>query len=159
MYKNIFILIILSFVFTACGTMKVYVNPNSSYSKKNPITINQANDDKSGTLGELQYLLQSNGYKLMSYAAAKKSFNLDTDVQNNSIRSEITNNTTFKSIYVLNLDYSYYWDMFYFSYTNFSATITDLESGEIVMTANFRGDRSCSSVLEEFVKKMSTVIK
>jgi len=146
-------------VFTSCGTMNVFVNPDSTYSKKNPITINQSSDDASGTLGELQFLLQSNGYKLMSYGAAKKALNLDTESNDQSFHGEITNTVSFNSVYVIDLNYTYYYDMLYYAYRSFSATITDLKTGEIVMTANFRGDRSCRSVLKELVGKMNTVIK
>lgn len=158
--KNILLFTaILSFVLSSCGTMKVYVNQETTYSKKNPITINQSSDDNSGTLGELQFLLQSNGYKLMSYGAAKKALNLDTESQTGTFHGEITNSTTFNSVYVLDLNYSYYYDMFYYAYTSFSATITDLKTGEIVMTAHFRGDKSCKAVLNELVTKMNSVIK
>ena len=139
--------------------MKVYVNQESTYTKKNPITINKSLDDDSGTLGELQFLLQSNGYKLMSYGAAKKALNLDTQSQNGTFHGEITNSTTFNSVYVLDLNYSHYWDALYYAYTNFSATITDLKTGEIVMTAHFRGDKSVQAVLKELVTKMNSVIK
>lgn len=59
----------------------------------------------------------------------------------------------------MDIDYSYYDDLFYFAYTNFSATITDLRTGEIIMTANFRGDKSCRAVLQEFVDNLNKVIK
>ncbi len=160
--KNRFALIFtisLSCIMSSCGTMKVFVNQESTYSKKNPITINQVPDDNSGTLGELQYLLQSNGYKLMSYGAAKKALNLDTENQNNSFHGEITNTTSFNSVYVLDLNYSYTGDLGGYYYYNFSATITNLKTGEIVMTANFSGYKTCQAVLKELVAKMNTVIK
>lgn len=150
---------ILCFVLSSCGTMKVYVNQETTYSKKNPITINQSSDDNSGTLGELQFLLQSNGYKLMSYGAAKKALNLDTESQTETFHGEITNTTTFNSVYVLDLNYSYTWDLGGYYYTNFSANITDLETTEIVMTANFRGYKTCKAVLKDLVTKMNKVIK
>jgi hypothetical protein len=149
----------ISCLLLSCGSMRVYVNQDTIYSRKNPITINQSSDDNSGTLGELQFLLQSNGYKLMSYGAAKKAFNLDSQTQSGSYHGEITNTTTFNSIYVMDLNYSYYYDLLYWAYTSFSATITDLKSGEIIMTANFRGDKSVRAVLNELVKKMNAVIK
>ena len=156
--RLIFILSIF-LIFSSCGTMNVFVNTDSTYSKKNPITINQSSDDPSGTLGELQFLLQSNGYKLMSYGVAKKALNLDTESKNESFHGEITNTVSFNSVYVVDLNYTYYYDMLYYAYRSFSATITDLKTGEIVMTANFRGDKSCRAVLKELVAKMNSVIK
>ena len=92
----------------------------------------------------------------MSYSAAKKSLNID-DVSNT--RTELTNTVAFNSIYVLDLDYTYYYDVFYFAYRNFSATITDMRTGEIIMTANFRGDKGCRAVLNELINKMNKVIR
>lgn len=143
----------------SCGSMNVYVNQESTYSKKNPITINKATDDNSGTLGELQFQLQSNGYKLMSYGAAKKALNLDSKSEKDSTHNELTNSITFNSIYVLDLNYVYYYDSFFFAYRSFSATISDLKTGEIVMTANFRGDKACRAVIRDLVTKMNEVIK
>lgn len=151
-------LIIISFMVTSCGTMRVYVNHDSSYSRKNPITI-ISESDESGALGELQFQLQSNGYKLMSMTAAKKALNLDTDISSNSVHSEFTNTTTVRSVYVLEMNYSYYWDTFYYAFTNFSATITDLETGEIIMTGIFSGDKSVRSVITELVNEMNKVIR
>lgn len=157
--KKILFLCLTSLLLISCGSVKVHVNTDNSYSRKNPITINQASDDASGTLGELQYLLQSNGYRLMSYGAAKKAFNLDSNHNYQSQHSEITYTKEFNSVYVMEIDYSYYYDLFYYAFTRFSATITDLESGEIIMTAHFRGDKSCKAVLNEFIKKLNSIIK
>ena len=62
-------------------------------------------------------------------------------------------------MYVLDINYSYYYDLFHNAYTNFSATITDLSTGEIIMTATFRGNKSVRSVLNELVQKMNKVIR
>ncbi|MDR2407429.1 MAG: hypothetical protein LBE13_04870, partial [Bacteroidales bacterium] len=149
--KLIFALAGLSLLLLSCGTMRVYVNPDATYSRKTPITIinNRHADNGTGTLGELQFLLQSNGYKLISYSTAKKALNLDTESRDDAFHGEITNSTTFNAAYVLDLNYSYYYDVFYWAYTNFSATITDLRTGEIIMTANFRGNKSVRLVLNE----------
>ena len=144
---------------SSCGSMRVFVNEEHTYSRKNPITINLSTDDETGTLGELQFLLKSNGYKLMSYGSAKKALNLDSQYQNSSTHNEITYSKEFNSIYLMDIDYSYYYDVFYYAYRSFTATITDLRSGEIIMTANFRGDKGCRAVLKEFVDKLNKIIK
>lgn len=157
--KAKFLLLFSTLLLLSCGSVHVFVNEEHTYSRKNPITINLSSDDASGTLGELQYLLKSNGYKLMSYGSAKKALNLDSQYNNSSTHNEITYTKEFNSIYLMDIDYSYYDDLFYFAYTNFSATITDLRTGEIIMTANFRGDKSCRAVLQEFVDNLNKVIK
>ncbi|MBQ2779327.1 MAG: hypothetical protein IJF46_06100 [Bacteroidaceae bacterium] len=157
--KKTLTLLMLSTLLISCGSVKVHVNNDHTYSRKTPITINKAFNDDSDALGELQYLLQSNGYKLMSYGSAKKAFNLDSNYGQSHEHSEITYTHEFNSLYILDLDYDYYFDLFYYAFTRFSATITDLRSGEIIMTAHFRGDKSCKAVLKEFVNKLNSVIK
>ena len=144
---------------SSCGSVRVYVNEEHTYSRKNPITINQSGDDVTGTLGELQFLLKSNGYKLMSYGSAKKALNLDSEDESSSTHNEITYTKEFNSIYLMDIDYTYYYDTFYYAYRSFTATITDLRTGEIIMTAYFRGDKSCRAVLAEFVDNLNKVIK
>ena len=159
--KTMFVLLLIVsgfLLFSSCGTMQVYVSHDSTYSRNNPITITNTSD-VSGTLGQLQFLLQSNGYKIMSMSAAKKALNLDASYDNSSSHHEITNTTTVNSVYVLEMNYTYYYDAFYYAYRSFSATITDLRSGEIIMTANFRGDKSVDAVLNELVREMNKVIK
>ncbi len=95
----------------------------------------------------------------MSYGSAKKAFNLDSNYGQSSQHNEFTYTQEFNSLYILDLDYHYYYDVFYYAFTRFTATITDLRSGEIIMTAHFRGDKSCKAVLKEFVKKLNSVIK
>lgn len=152
--------ILLTFIISSCGALNVYVNTDTTYTKDTPITIAQSKDDKTGTLGELSSLLHSNGYKLMSYAAAKKAFNLDSSfTDNRNYHSELTNTTQFRSCYILQTNYTYEWELTQCYYHSFSATITDLVSGEVVMTANFRGYNSVSSVLEQLVTEMNKVIQ
>ena len=95
----------------------------------------------------------------MSYGTAKKALNLDSQYGSSSTHNEMTFTKEFNSIYLMDVDYTYYYDLIYYAYTNFTATITDLRTGEIIMTANFRGDKSCRAVLRELVENLNKVIK
>lgn len=158
MKTRLFLLVSVLLLLSSCGSVRVFVNEEHAYSRKNPITINLLSNDESGTLGELQFLLKSNGYKLMSYASAKKALNLDSEYNNSSTHHEITYTKEYNSIYLMDIDYTYYYDVFYYAYRSFSATITDLRTGEIIMTAHFRGDRGCRAVLQEFVNELNKII-
>lgn len=153
---------------SSCGTtMKVAVNPNSSYSKNNPITIIDESkySEKTGALGELEYLLQSNGYNLMSMDAAKKAMNIDEtedlDENHSEKHKELTHTTTYKSVYVLKMQYNSTIGTFNNNYyfLNLSVTITDLATGELVMTSHFRGNKKIQIVLKKLVQEMNKVIK
>lgn len=155
---NLILLLSTLLFLSSCGSVRVFVNEEHTYSKKNPITINLSTNDKSGALGELQFLLKSNGYKLMSYGSAKKSLNLDSQYNISSTHNEITYTKEFNSIYLMDIDFTYHNNDVYY-YRTFTATITDLRTGEIIMTANFRGYKLCKFVLQEFVNELNKIIK
>lgn len=157
--KKLIILLTATILLSSCGALNVVVNNDTAYKRSTPITILDNEDDASGTLGELQFLLKSNGYKLMSYTAAKKAFTVDAEVQSNSAHAEFTNTTTLNSCYVLEYDYAYTWDVGGYYYASFYATITDLVSGEMIMSANFRGYKPVRAVLNELINKMNSVIR
>lgn len=145
---TIFLCLLLGCILCSCGTMRVNVNSAASFSKENPITITNASDE-SGSLEMLQALLRSNGYTLISPSTIKNGQRLN---------KEIINSTTAPFTYVLTMDYYYYWDVFYYSFTYFAAVITDSRSGDIVMTFYFVGDKSVKAVLSGMVTEMNKVM-
>lgn len=160
-YIKLSILLAMATLFSSCATMSVYVNRDSSFSKKNPITINNESD-LSGALGELQFALQSNGYRIMSMDAAKKAINFDTNSTGSSTHSEMTSTTTFNSAYVIRMNYAYYQDINGYCFKSFSATITDLVSGEIIMTSKMNPGLTFPTVsytINQLVQEMNKVIK
>ena len=157
--KKLFVILVAAVLLSSCGALNVTVNHDMAYKRSTPITILQSKDDATGTLGELQFLLKSNGYKLMSYTAAKKAFTVDAEAQSNSAHVEFANTTTLNSCYVLEYDYTYTWDVGGYYYGSFYATITDLVSGEMIMSANFRGYKPVRAVLNELITKMNSVIR
>ena len=141
----------------SCGSVKVYVAPGE-YSRKNPITLD-AHTDACGVVGDLQFEMQSNGYKLISLTAAKKAVNFDSDTKDNSYHSERTATTTFKSAYIMEIDYDCFYDLPVYRMLRFKANITDLTNGEIVMTASYSGLKKTTRVVRKIVSEMNKVIK
>ena len=149
---------LLGMMLSSCGTLQVFVSNDTGFSRKTPITITNQ-PDPSGTVGILQFLLQTNGYKVISMDVAKKALNIDS---NNSSHTEITSTIDFKTAYVLTMDYTYYVDPIVSTncgYHYFYATIVDLRSGELILTATFRGDRQIDEVLEMFIKELNRINK
>ncbi len=150
-------------MFSSCTAyMQVSVNNDSKYSKKQPITIVNETDD-SGALGELQFALQSNGYKVMSMKAAKKALNIDSEKSSNETHSEITATTSFNSVYVIEMNYSHYIDPLTSRahLHSFSANITDLVTGEIIMTSRLNNsfvDCTVKHAVNLLVSEMNKVI-
>lgn len=158
-FSNLICALASVMLFASCGTMKVYVNTDSTYSRQNPITIANLDNDPAGFIGELKFQLQSNGYKLMSYEAAKKSIEYDSSTEDSSYHSELNNVTYVNSAYVLTLSYNCYYDVLYWCITSLSATITDLVTGETIMSAAFHGEKGCNGVVSDLVRQMNTYIK
>lgn len=161
--KFFFPLVLISMLSSCTAYMQVFVNHESKYSKKQPITIVNETDD-SGALGELQFALQSNGYKVMSMKAAKKALNIDTERDSDDTHSEITATTTFNSVYVIEMNYSYYIDPLTSRahLHSFSANITDLATGEIIMTSRLNNsfiDCTVKQAVNLLVSEMNKVIR
>jgi|GEM_PF-5732807 len=161
--KKIITFLFLTVVMSSCGVVQVTTNPNTTINRNSAVTIAQE-EDMSGTVGELNHLLFFKGFKVISYSTAKKAVkykdqNKGDDWVNNETEAEIYSVTELNSIYALEMNYTYYYDVLYWAYRNFSARLVDLETGEIVMSAYFRGDRSVRSVLNELVNKMDEQVR
>jgi hypothetical protein len=161
--KSIFVIIVMTVCLISCGTLNVKVKPGTKFSRNTTVTI-AVDEDQSGTVGELNHLLFENGFNVVAYSTAKKAVKYKDEIKgsdpiNNKFEAEIYSIKELNSIYALELDYTYYYDMFYYAYRSFSARVIDLNTGEIVMSANFRGDKSVGSVLEDFVNQLSQQVK
>lgn len=161
--SNILVLILTTLFFTSCGTVKLSVKPGAKFSRNATLTI-AAEDDKTGTVGELNHLLFEKGFNVIAYSTAKKAIKYKDEIKgsdpvNNEFEAELYSIRELNSIYALELNYTYYYDMFYYAYRSFSARVIDLNTGEIIMSANFRGDKSVRAVLKDFVNKLSQQIK
>jgi hypothetical protein len=104
------------------------------------------------------------GFNIISYSSAKKAIKYKdqikgSDRENNEFEAEIYSIKELNSIYSLELNYTYYYDTFYYAFRTFSARVVDLNSGEIIMSANFRGDKSTKAVLRDFVNQLSLQVK
>lgn len=161
--KIILIILFFSFLFISCGSVNVFVKPGTTFSKQTTITI-IGGDDASNTKGELEFLLLSKGFNIVSESTAKTAVRYKDRIKgsdrfNNEFNAEVYSIKELNSIYAMETNYSYYYDVFYYAYRRFSARVTDLNTGEIVLTVSFSGDRSVSSVLEDLVNQIDALVK
>lgn len=162
--STILVIILTILFFTSCGTVKLSVKPGAKFSRNATLTIAQE-DDLTGTVGELNHLLFEKGFNVIAYSTAKKAIKYKDKIKgsypvNNEFEAELYSIKELNSIYALELDYTYYYDVFFgYYYRSFSARVIDLNTGEIIMSANFRGDKSVSAVLRDFVNQLSQQIK
>ena len=167
--KNITIIFFSALILIGCGSVKVMVKPNTNFSGNSTITISAARDPIA-VQGKLEHLFLSRGYEVVSEIVARDRIKYQDNIENkitspnqtipekSSAEASLERVKEFKSAYVLKFKYSAYWDVFYYSFEEFSASIVDLSTGEIVTTVLFSGDRSVDSVLEELVEKISKIM-
>lgn len=157
-------IILLMFLINSCGSVDLFVKPGTSFNKQTTITVLGSDYDGSNTKGQLEFLLLSRGFNIVSESAAKTAIRYKDKLQgsdrfNNEFSAEVYSIKSLNSIYAMQTNYTSYYDMFFYAYRNFTAKIIDLNTGEIVLTVNFSGDRAVSSVLESLANQLSALIK
>lgn len=165
--------------FVACGTVSVAVKPNTTFTKQATVTVTVETNDPIGVQGKLEHLLLERGFEIVSQAVAEEKIRLQSEAEGGVLakggtgvgqqatgvigktRSEqaLSRVRQLKSTYILRFRYHSYWDLFYWAFTTFNATVVDLRTGEVVASVNFSGDRSVNSVLEEFVNKLAAAAR
>ena len=162
-YLKLIAIILLMILLESCGTVDLFVKPGTSFNKQTTITI-VGDDDGSNTKGQLEFLLLSKGFNIVSETSAKTAIRYKdrlkgSDRFNNEFNAEVYSIKELNSIYAMTTNYSYYYDMFFYAYRNFTAKVIDLNTGQIVLTVNFAGDRAVSSVLSSLADQLSALIK
>lgn len=160
---NLLIMLVIILNIISCGTTDVFVKPGISLSRNSTITI-IGPDDSSGTKGQLTHLLISRGFNIVSEKTAKTAIRYKDEIKgkniiNHEFSAEIYRIKEFNSIYACELNYRYVMDLFGPVFQNFSAKLIDLNTGEIVMTANFRGSKSINSVLKDLASQIANQVK
>jgi len=179
MKKKALPLITCLLLLTGCGTVNVAMKPHTAFTKNSTITIVVQNTDQLGVQGKIEHLLLERGFEVLSEAVTQDKVKLQSESETGiaaksmkesgesaaavigKSRSEqsLSRVTEIKSSYILRFRYHAYYDVFYWAFTTFNATVVNLASGEVVASVNFSGDRSVDSVLEEFANKLATMAK
>jgi len=163
MTKKLFSSLLILSLLSSCGAVKLSVKPGASFSRDATLTIVQ-DEDITGTVGELTHLLFEKGFNIISYSTAKNAVKYKEEIKgsdpvNKEFEAEIYNIKELNSIYALELSYAYNGEGNAYAYKSFSARVVDLNSGEIVMSANFRGNRMVRSVLKDFTNQLADQIE
>jgi len=153
------------FVFIGCaGPVNVSIRPDTSFDQNSTITVISSGHDPLNVSGQLEFLLSSKGFDVVSEAVARDRIEYEEEVS----KSPTQQNTTgavervrrVPSAYILRYNYNYRPDFPNgYVFTNFTATIVDLSSGKIIASTNFNqgefGSKSVSKTLTEFVDQLA----
>lgn len=148
----------------SCGTVKSKKEPDFHFNKQTTFTINyQAReDDKSNTVKDLEYVLTQNGFNVVSIHNAEKAVNHPNEIlltKDKKQTLEMYSVKDLNSVYSIELNYSYYYDVFYYSYTDFYARIADIYTDKTVMVVTFKGDKSIKTVLKKIGELLAKEVK
>lgn len=135
------------------------VNPNSIFSKDKRITV----IDKTGSrFSEVKEAFESsliaNGFNLISESVSRESKIINNKINlNASINQKIEEYRTkeIKSDYAIEIKYRGYTTIATVL-RNFSATVIDLETGNIVVSATFSGDRPMKEVFRKLISEINS---
>lgn len=146
--------------------LNVVVKPGTSFSTVDTITIMNKLDpeDAAGIEGILTNLMMDEGFHVISGSTARTVYKYvqgspDREDAGNEMNAELYRVVELNSVYVLEFSGKVYLDFLrlprHYDFTNFSATITDITTGEIVVSANFTGNSPVEEVCREFVNRMA----
>jgi len=137
------------------GPLNFSVRPDTSFKRHSTITITSGGYDPLGVQGQMEHLLVSRGFEVISEAVAHDKL---------KYKDKITSDTRGQSeaeasLERLRFSYGYRADFPHGNvFTDFTASIVDLETGKVEVTADFSqgqfGSKSVSSVLREFADKL-----
>lgn len=145
--------------------LNIVVKPGTPFATGDTITIvnKMVGEDAAGIEGILTNQLMAQGFHVIPgstvktvYRYAQESAIAQDNV--NEMNAELYRVMELNSVYVLEFSGKVYLDFLrlprHYDFTNFSATIMDITTGEIVVSGNFTGNRPVEEVCSEFVDLM-----
>lgn len=152
--KKIFFAALCAFMFASCSTLRV-VGPGdgSIYDRKVPMAILPYHDDTISGAGELTHLLQTNGYKLISFESARMG-----RIPNKGKRPRRGRIDMGNSFYVLEVHTRKKRGVDD-AYSSFRATVSDSQTGYVILSASLSGKKDARQTVREFVRKMNQTIR
>ena len=124
--------------------------------------------DVTGAGGLITSRLMMHGFQVISGAAAREAVRTSEQISYpdstvTEVRSEVYGVMELSSQYVLEFGGRYYLDWVrlprHYDFTSFTASLIDLDTGEVVASASFVGNRPVEEVCTEFVDRLVDMIK
>jgi hypothetical protein len=174
--KLTFIVLLAAFLFVGCaGTIDVVLKPNTNFNRSSSITVESELYDSEGLQPRIESALLKLGFNVASPSAAQRKTEYNSNSANKlsspssqripesgSFQSSMQSTTQFRSVYLLK--YNYHSDYGYTSWTDtgdklvitqFSASIFDLRTGEVVGTITEDGQLTPDDLARRISEKLS----
>lgn len=117
-----------------CGSVTMTARPGFQVDRSSRIRIAAPEKDKANVKGRLEHLLLSRGFSPTSGESADLDLRIGEYVAAMAIYGD-------------------------YLFRTFSATMTDVKTGDVVLSVNYSGDRSVDSVLAEFLEQLESKAK
>jgi hypothetical protein len=145
--------------------MNVVVKPGTTFSIGDTITLMSklGREDVAGIEGILTNQLMSHGFHVISGSTARTVYKYvqaspRADSTVHETNTELYRVIEVNSVYILEFSGKVYLDFLrlprHYDFNSFSVTITDITTGEIVVSGNFTGNKPVAEVCTEFVDQM-----
>jgi hypothetical protein len=156
--SRFFLLLVITTVLVSCGTVSVVSKPSQQISRSARIAVVSPASDPQNIAGQLEHLLLAQDFEVTSEAVGRSQIEYKEanaiDHGTSMTAGTIGAVRRLPANLVFRFSYNAYFDVFYWSFTRFNGTVVDLENGAVVASVAFSGDRSVSSVLEDFVRQL-----
>ena len=154
--KRIILAALCIVLFASCSALRISgPRDGAIYDRKVPMAIMPYHDDTESGAGELMYLLQNNRYNVISYESARTGRIPSRGHKGRPRHGRIDMGDSFYILEIHTRKKKGTDD----TYSSFRATVSDSETGYIILSANLRGQKDARQTVGEFVRKMNQVIR
>lgn len=153
--KRLLLLSLCIVLFASCSTLRIAgPRDGSVYDRKVPMAIIPYHDDTETGAGELMHQLRSNNYNIISYNSARTG-RIPAGRSRRPRSGRVDMGDSFYILEIHTRKKSGTEDM----YSSFRATVSDSETGYIILSANLRGKKDARQTVREFVRRMNQTIR
>ena len=154
--KRIILATLCIVLFASCSTLRISgPRDGATYDRKVPMAIVPYHDETETGAGELMYLLQTNGYNLISFESARTGRLPHRSRHARPHRGKIDMGDSFYIMEIHNRKKKGTED----TYSSYRATISDSETGYIILSANLRGKKDARQTVRELVRRMNVTFR
>jgi len=163
-YPSVCVLLVSFWLAGCAGKVAVVKKPGTSFARSSTITVVAAGNDFLGVQGQLEHLLLSRGFEVVSEAVARERVKYEDSIQSgageSSASASLERVTEVPSAYIMRYSYSTRPDFpNRHVFTQFSASVVDLRDGALQASVDFSqgelGSKSVQAVLREVAESLA----
>jgi hypothetical protein len=153
--------VLTTLLFSSCSGITLRTIDHSVQFNKKTTFVIRNKEDGTGTVKEFNSILIKEGFNTTSIQNATNAIKNRTPLKESDINKDLEKAFNIKdinSVYAINIGGYYFKNLYYYSYGDFQYSITDLNTGQIVMHgySYIRKEEKTTKVLQRLAKKLKT---